>query len=275
MTKAAMTKAVKRTRARKRFEPARLKLSADTLHQPLQRRSLHDQLVARLREMILGGELRPGSALPENKLCDIFGVSRTPLREAFKVLASEGLIDLRPHRTPLVTSVDPEEIAAVFEVMIALERLAGMRAARFATAEEIANLDNLHSQLVTLHRDGSRAEYFRMNQKIHSEITRLARNAVLQSTWTALTAKIVRARALANYDAKRWDESIQEHEQFMNLLRAGDADRLADSLADHMRRTGSAVYDMLIAAEQKQKTGIDHEKISTTKRDVRPRGRDA
>jgi DNA-binding GntR family transcriptional regulator len=257
-----------RTRARKRFEPARLELSADTLHQPLQRRSLHDQLIARLREMILGGELRPGSALPENKLCDIFGISRTPLREAFKVLAFEGLIDLRPHRTPLVTPVDPEEIAAVFEVMIALERLAGVRAARFATTEEIANLDNLHSQLVTLHRDGSRAEYFRMNQKIHSEITRLARNAVLQSTWMALTAKIVRARALANYDAKRWNESIQEHEQFMDMLRAGDADRFADSLADHMRRTGSAVYDMLISAEQKQKQELATKKISTTRRDV-------
>lgn len=242
-----MSETITRRRARPRFKPARLKLSAIPPKLALQRHSLHDQLVAKLREMMLNGELRPGSALPEKMLCESFGVSRTPLREAFKVLASEGLIELRPHRTPRITLIDPGEIAAVFEVMVALERLVGLRAASLATPDEIAAIDAMHGELVTLHRDGSRAAYFRMNQQIHAEIARLTGNPVLQATWTALTAKILRARSLANFDARRWDESINEHENFMALLRAGEVENFADALSEHTRRTGAAVCSMLAA----------------------------
>ena len=245
-----MTETATRNRARPRFKSARLKLSAIPSKQALQRHSLHDQLVAKLREMILNSELRPGSALPEKMLCESFGVSRTPLREAFKVLASEGLIELRPHRTPQITLIDPDEIAAVFEVMVALERLVGLRSASLATPKEIAAIDAMHAHLVVLHRDGSRAAYFSMNQQIHAEIARLAGNPVLQTTWAALTAKILRARSLANFDAKRGDESINEHEHFMALLRAGEAEGFADALSEHMRRTGSAVCSMLTAPRQ-------------------------
>jgi len=183
-------------------------------------------------------------------LCESFGVSRTPLREAFKVLASEGLIELRPHRTPQITLIDPDEITAVFEVMVTLERLVGLRSASLATPKEIAAIDAMHATLVALHRDGSRAAYFSMNQQIHAEIARLAGNPVLQTTWAALTAKILRARSLANFDAKRWDESINEHEHFMALLRAGEAEGFADALSEHMRRTGSAVCTMLTAPRE-------------------------
>src|ERR1700738_2408532 len=127
-----MTETATRNRSRPRFKPARLKLSAIPPKQ-----ALHDQLVAKLREMILNGELGPGSALPEKMLCESFGVSRTPLREAFKVLASEGLIELRPHRTPQITRIDPDEITAALEVMVVLERLVGLRSASLATSKEI------------------------------------------------------------------------------------------------------------------------------------------
>src|SRR5258707_12368134 len=136
-----MTETATRNRARPRFKPARLKLSAIPPKPALQRHSLQDQLVAKLREMILNSELRPGSPLPEKMLCESFGVSRTPLREAFKVLASEGLIELRPHRTPQITLIDPDEISAVFEVMVALERLGGLRSARPPTPKESAASD--------------------------------------------------------------------------------------------------------------------------------------
>jgi DNA-binding GntR family transcriptional regulator len=245
-----MTETATRNRSRPRFKPTRLKLSAIRPKQALQRHSLHDQLVAKLREMILNGELRPGSALPEKMLCESFGVSRTPLREAFKVLASEGLIELRPHRTPQITLIDPDEIKAVFEVMVALERLVGVRTASLATPTEIAAIEAMHEQLVALHHDGSRAAYFHMNQQIHAEIARLNGNPVLQTTWAALTAKILRARSLANFDARRWDESINEHEHFMALLRAGEAEGFADALSEHMRRTGAAVCVMLATTRQ-------------------------
>ncbi|WP_051356611.1 GntR family transcriptional regulator [Azorhizobium doebereinerae] len=234
-----------RAKARVRFKPARLKLSAQEASRPLQTASLHGQLLARLREMVLGGELRPGSPLPERMLCETFGVSRTPLREAFKVLATEGLIELRPHRTPVVTPVDAEEIGSVFQVMEALDRLAGGLACSHATAEDLARLEQMHAQLAAFHQGEQRADYFRQNQQIHAEITRLARNPVLLATWTAMSAKIYRARAQANYDPARWDASLAEHEAFMALLRTRDAAGFSASLASHTRLTGAAVLATL------------------------------
>src|SRR3979411_2621942 len=155
-----MTETAPRNRSRSRFKPARLKLSEIPPKPALQRHSLHDQLVAKLREMILNSELRPGSALPEKMLCETFGVSRTPLREAFKILASEGLIELRPHRTPVITPIDRAEIANIFDIMVVLDGIAGVQAATLGTDADIARLNVMHEQLVQLHRDASRTSYF-------------------------------------------------------------------------------------------------------------------
>lgn len=237
-----------RTRLRTRFKPGRLKLSSDHSKRPLERMSLHDQLVAKVREMIVGGELQAGAALPERTLCDTFGVSRTPLREAFKVLASEGLIELRSHRTPVVTPINRDEIADMFDVMVALDDVAGAQAAALATDEDIARLNRMHDQLVQLHRDASRAAYFRLNQAIHVELTKLAANPVLLNIWMTLHANIFRARAVANYDARRWTESVKEHEAFMAMLNARDAPRFAAALRAHTRKTGDAVLATLKTA---------------------------
>ncbi|MET0968998.1 MAG: GntR family transcriptional regulator [Tardiphaga sp.] len=240
-----MMETAARQRLKTRFKPTRLKLSSDHSRRPLDRMSLHDQLVAKLREMIINGELQAGAPLPEKMLCETFGVSRTPLREAFKILASEGLIALRPHRTPVVTPVNRDEIANSFAIMVALDGVAGVAAAERATDDDIARLDAMHDRLVTLHRDAARAEYFRLNQDIHIEITRLAGNPVLLNIWMTLNANIYRARATANYDAARWTESVKEHDAFMALLRARDVQGFAVSLSAHARNTGDAVLATL------------------------------
>ena len=234
-----------RTRLRTRFKPARLKLSQDHSQRPLERMSLHDQLVAKVREMIVDGELAAGAPLPERMLCETFGVSRTPLREAFKILAAEGLIELRPHRTPVVTPIDRGEIAHIFDVMVALDSAAGFKAATLASDDDIVRLDAMHAELVRLHRDAARAAYFRLNQQIHAEITRLAGNPVLFNMWSALQRSVFRARAVANYDARRWKESVEEHDAFMTLLRARDAAGFAAALSAHTRKTGDSVLSML------------------------------
>ena len=241
-----MSEVAPRTKLRTRFKPARLKLSSDHSKRPLERMSLHDQLVAKVREMIVDGELQGGAPLPERMLCETFGVSRTPLREAFKILASEGLIELRSHRTPVVTPINRTEIANMFDIMVALDGVAGTRAAILATDDDIAKLNMMHNQLVQLHRDASRAAYFRLNQQIHIEITRLAGNPVLFNVWMTLHANVFRSRATANYDARRWNESLEEHEAFMALLRMRDASGLSAALSSHTRKTGDAIVQALI-----------------------------
>jgi DNA-binding GntR family transcriptional regulator len=241
-----------RTRIRTRFKPVRLKLSSDHSKRPLERMSLHDQLVAKVREMIVDGELQAGAPLPERMLCETFGVSRTPLREAFKILASEGLIELRSHRTPVITPINRAEIANLFDVMVALDGSAGLKAATLATDEDIERLNAMHARLVQLHREAARTAYFRLNQEIHVEITKLAGNPVLLNIWTTLHANIFRARAVANYDARRWTESVGEHEVFMALLRKRDASGFAAALSAHTRKTGDAVLLTLESAAARE-----------------------
>lgn len=236
-----MSERAPRAKLRTRFKPARLKLSSDHSKRPIERMSLHDQLVAKVREMIVNGELQAGAPLPERMLCETFGVSRTPLREAFKILANEGLIELRSHRTPVITPINRDEIANIFDIMVVLDGVAGSQAATLATDGDIARLNAMHERLIQLHRDVARTAYFRLNQEIHVEITRLAGNPVLLNIWTTLHANIFRARAVANYDARRWTESVEEHETFMALLRARDAAGFAAALSTHTRKTGEAV----------------------------------
>ncbi|CAO3437123.1 GntR family transcriptional regulator [Azospirillum endophyticum] len=212
---------------------------------PIRRETLHHGAVAELRAMILAGELRPGSRVAEVQLCGQLGVSRTPLREALRVLATEGLIELRPRRGAVVTPIDPMEIGAVFEVMEALEALAGGLACRRGTAEEFAELDRLHARLHAQFEAGDRPSYFTTNRLIHARIVVMARNPSLEASYAGFTAKILRARSLANYDAERWRESLEEHEGFMAALRRRDAAAAGNLLADHSRRTADAVLQAL------------------------------
>jgi DNA-binding GntR family transcriptional regulator len=211
----------------------------------IRRLPLHDTVVAALREMIQNSELTPGAKINEADLCASFAISRTPLREALKVLASEGLVELRLHRGAAVTQIDPAEIAAVFQVMVALERLAGELACRNASDADISGLEAQHADLVALHRQGARVAYFQRNREIHASIVALAGNPFLEATYANCATKITRARSLANYDAARWMHSVAEHEAVMQAFRARDPAAAADLLAEHSRFTAAAVLDAL------------------------------
>ena len=211
----------------------------------LARRSMHDRLIPLLRDMIEGGELPPGAVISERELCERFGVSRTPLREALKVLASEGLVELRPHRAPLVVDVDLAEIAATFEVMEALEQLAASRACSHATDEQLENLRTMHEELFSLYARRDRSAYYRLNQMIHLEIIQMANNSVLLSTYLNLQTRIARARSLANFDHARWHESVEEHRALLAVLMARDSRAAGNMLADHTARTAFAVLSGL------------------------------
>lgn len=207
--------------------------------------SLHSAVVTRLRSMIQQGELAPGEQLVEVSLSAMFGISRTPMREALKVLSSEGLVELRPRRTPVVAALDTDEIAAVFEVMEGLESIAGRRAKENASVAELAELDRMHALMVVHHDAEDRVAYAAQNRAIHERIVELAANPVLQATYGNLSVRIQRARATTNYDAKRWAESIVEHEAIMEALRHGTPSDVASVLVDHTRRTGAAVVATL------------------------------
>lgn len=214
------------------------------------RQALHHVVIDRLRAMIVDGELRPGAPLREIKLSRSLGVSRTPLREAFKVLASEGLIELRPHRGGIVSPINPAEIADVFEVMGELEHLAGRLLCERISNAEIADLTLRHDRLIAHHRSGDRSAYFALNQEIHDHIVELTRNAALIAIYRGLASKIRRARSQANYDSTRWAQSVREHAAIMRAIKGRQAGSLATHLRDHSAATGRAVIRQLTAARK-------------------------
>jgi DNA-binding GntR family transcriptional regulator len=212
---------------------------------PLRRRSLYEAVTERLREMVLEGELEPGSRISEKELCEAFEVSPTPLRQALKVLVSEGLVEMLPNRGARVTEVDVQEVADLFDVMTVLEGLSGTLLASRASDAEIAEIRGLHECMMEQFRNNQRREYFQFNQAIHRRLSEIAGNRVLLELETSLTLKITRARYAANMQMERWEESAREHECFVEALERRDAQGLSTAMSLHMRKTGNAVIRRL------------------------------
>ncbi len=218
-----------------------------TLHtsQTIMRKSLHHELVERLQTLIINSELKPGTKVPEKQLCDRFGVSRTPLREALKVLASDGLVRLEPNRGAWVTQVTEAEVQEVFPVLGALEALSGELACKHITDAEIEEVRALHAQMIESYEGRDLAAYFTINQKIHRAILLAARNGTLTTCCQALSLRMQRARYLANMTDGRWFDAVQEHEKILEYLVARDAQNLASTLLSHMEAKRASVVKWL------------------------------
>jgi DNA-binding GntR family transcriptional regulator len=183
-----------------------------------------------LRDMITTGRLAPGGRLREQELCLRLGVSRTPLREAIRELASEGLIKLLPNRGAVVASMDAREIQSLYEVVGALECLAAELACERIRDHEIAELGSLHYQLVYHHLRHQLTDYFKFNQRIHRRIVEISDNPVLLWVWDMLALRVNRARYSTNLRPERWAEAVREHEEIFKAISARDGPRLAHIL---------------------------------------------
>jgi DNA-binding GntR family transcriptional regulator len=174
-------------------------------------------------------------------LCERLGISRTPLREAIKLLASEGLVELLPNRGAIVSRLDPAALAETLEVMGALESLAGELACRRASKPRIAEIRALHEKMLARHARGDLTGYFRYNQAIHMEIVEASGNAKLAVMYRQMNANVRRARYMANLSKERWDAAVREHEAIIAALEARDATQLRQLLQDHLAQKLAAV----------------------------------
>jgi DNA-binding GntR family transcriptional regulator len=209
------------------------------------RTGLHEQAASRLRMLIVRGDLAPGAPLLETDLSDALGVSRTPLREALKQLASEGLVELRLNRSSIVAPFRRDELIELFEALGGIERCAAELAAIRMSARDIDQLETLQDRIEWHHDRGEMRDYFEINQQIHSTIVGFARNGVLKATHEVLLPRAERARFLGLSVRGRWDESVREHREILVALKGGDADRAGQLLGRHVRRTGELVAETL------------------------------
>jgi DNA-binding GntR family transcriptional regulator len=202
-------------------------------------------VITRVREMIFSGELAGGERVLERMLCQRLAVSRTPLREALKVLASEGLVQLLPNRGARVVRLTAEAVDEMFPVMGALESLAGELACARITDIEIDEVRALHYQMAIHHKRGELREYFALNQHIHGKILEAAGNPTLAGIYDALMARIRIARYRANLSRERWNKAMAEHEEILDALAKRDGALLATVLRKHLENTCDTVKDVI------------------------------
>ncbi|MBB1499362.1 GntR family transcriptional regulator [Paracoccus sp. MC1862] len=205
--------------------------------------TLHGEILSRLRDHVVHGDLPDGARISERELCERFGVSRTPLREALKVLASEGLIELLPNRGARVKVLTPDEIGELFDLMGGLEALAGRLACERITPAWFDAIEEVHREMYAFYLRGDRQGYFACNQKIHESILAAAGNDALSSAARILLGRLRRVRFTANLDeqGERWREAVREHELILDALRRRAGGELADLLFDHLRSTKDAI----------------------------------
>ncbi|MGN6549340.1 MAG: GntR family transcriptional regulator [Pararhizobium sp.] len=200
----------------------------------LNRPALAVEVTDRLRNLIMEGELKPGDKIPEKTLTERFGVSRTPVREAVKVLAAEGLVVLIQNRGAVVSVLTLAEMEEVFPVLAALEGAAGELACRNAANTEIATIRQLNEAMHAAFAAGDRPTYFEINQRIHAAILAAARNPTLTHQHQLVARRAARARYQANLTPERWRQAVGEHDAMLAALEARDAKALGTIMREHM-----------------------------------------
>ncbi|MBS0506480.1 MAG: GntR family transcriptional regulator [Proteobacteria bacterium] len=196
--------------------------------------SLHDQAAERLRQQIFAGQLAPGSFVDEVALCEQLAVSRTPLREALKVLAAEGLLRHEPRRGCFVAEITERDVDQIFPVIALLEGRAAFEATEHAGPADIAALELLHQRLREHAAAGRITEYYEANYAIHEAFITLADNRWLAQVIGDLRKILRLARHQTLQAPGRLQQSLAEHLQVFAALKSGDAAAAEQAMRQHL-----------------------------------------
>ena len=206
--------------------------------------SLHDDVAATLRDRIFAGDLPPGSFLDEVGLCESLGISRTPLREALKVLTAEGLVRHEPRRGCFVNQVTEQDLDDIFPVIALLEGRCAFEAARNATDADLAVLETLHQRLAGHAKAGRTTDYYTTNYAIHEAIITLANNHWLAQVSGDLRKILKLARLQSLQATGRMAQSLSEHMAVFAALKARDAQGAEAAMRTHITRQREALREV-------------------------------
>ena len=209
-----------------------------------------DQAMARevlqhLRGAIVTGQIKPGDRIVERHLCAQLNVSRTPVREALKLLELDGLVAISRNRGAEVTTFTPAEAIRLFDVISVLEGLAARRTAETAPADTIARLEELQAQMVFHYNRSQIDPYFEINSAVHDLVVSACGNPELAATHARLMLRARRGRYMAIMSPDRWRQSVSEHDALMAALQARNPDDAAAAWTAHLHHTGETLARVL------------------------------
>lgn len=196
--------------------------------------ALYQEVAERLRQRIFAHELTPGTWIDEQKLAEQYGISRTPLREALKVLASEGLVELKPRRGCYVTEISRQDLDDIFPLMAMLEGRSAAEAVAKATPDDVAALQAIHESLEAASRDGRMDAFFEANQEFHRKIQELSGNRWLLSVIQDLRKVLKMSRLHSLSLEGRLQQSLDEHRLIMKAITARDVAAAERLMHDHL-----------------------------------------
>lgn len=205
--------------------------------------ALYMQVADRLREQIYQHELAPGDPIDEMALCELYGISRTPLREALKVLSSEGLIELIPRRGSFVRSMDIDELNELFPVMAVLEGLCAREAVENCTPRDLKQLEKMHGKLEECAEQGNIDAYYEQNFVFHQAIQDLSGNKWLQRIIGDLRKVLRLARHMQLTIPGRLQESLKEHRQIIQAFSQQNADLADQTMQNHLKQQWNSLVD--------------------------------
>ena len=218
------------------------------------RAALHEQVAYRLRELLVEGAIAPGAKLNERELSLQLNVSRTPLREAIKMLAAEGLVELLPNRGAVAVSLNEQDVSNTFEVMAGLEGMSGELAAQRITDAQLGEIKALHFEMLAAHARRDLSAYYRINAQIHRAINTAANNAVLTTTYTQVNARLQALRFRSNQDEAKWNRAVGEHGQMIDALSKRDGATLKAVLVQHLHHKRDVVIEQIRTEAAKEIT---------------------
>lgn len=218
-------------------------MTADIISIP--RAALHEQVANRLRQMLVENQIPPGAKLNERELSEVLQVSRTPLREAIKMLAAEGLVELLPNRGAIAVELSEVDVLNTFEVMAGLESQSGELATQRITEAELAEIKAMHFEMMAAYTRRDLSNYYRLNSLIHQAINAAAKNPVLSNTYALVNARLQALRFKSNQDEEKWKTAVREHEQMIAALSARDAQAMRAVLLAHLYNKRDVVIAQL------------------------------
>lgn len=198
------------------------------------RAPIHEQILVHLRQDIVRNRWKPGERLPEPELCDEFGVSRTPMRDALKLLEAEGLIELRPHIGAVVTQPDLPDLEEKMQVLSALESTAAQLVAARRPAKVITELRRLHEAMMAAAEKNQLARYYQLNDDFHRTIVEGSGNKTLADIHENIMWHVFRARHMANEHETFDADTAKHHEAIVQALADGRVEDAGRAMTSHL-----------------------------------------
>jgi DNA-binding GntR family transcriptional regulator len=214
--------------------------------------NLHEATFQALRSLLVEGKITPGSKLNERELAERLNVSRTPIREAIRRLAADGLVELIANRGAIAIQLSLKDVIHTFDVIAELEGYSGELAAKNISDTTLSELEALQYEMMAAYARRDLSSYYKLNLRIHHLINQAANNPVLTRLFSQVNARIEALRFRSNQDGVKWEKAVEEHQEMLDALKARDSAKVRKVMISHVSNKRDVVVQLLKSEEMAQ-----------------------